>query len=95
VDSGDPAIAKYIENQIARVETHGGNRGLRVTCKHHGAGCRKFRSLTRGVAQFGPKACAYFLGAWMQKGADLHKDEHASKHCKPSIAEIKAYIQQL
>jgi hypothetical protein len=93
--SGDPKIAECIEGQRTRIECHGGNRGLRVTCNHHGSGCRKFRSLSKGIEQFGPKACSYFLGAWLQQGAHLPKSMHSRKSCKPTVAQIKAYIQQL
>ena len=90
--SWDVRIPKFIEGMLVLMESHGDDPGIRVGCKFHGAGCRKYRSLSR-CDRYGERSAHFFLGAWMLKGADLPKSEHKKKSCKPTDAEIKAYIK--
>ena len=93
--SDRPDVPKTIEGQRCRVESHGADRGIRLSCPHHGPKCRKFRSLVHDRHRYGPRAASYFLGAWIQLGAIVPFEQHRKKECKPSHAQIKAYVQQL
>jgi hypothetical protein len=96
-DDPSVVVAKTIEGCKTRVECHSksGDRGIRLTCKYHGHGCRKFRSLVVGGDIFGALSASYFLGAWIQEGESLSIEEHKSKTNGPTLDEVKAYVKQL
>jgi hypothetical protein len=93
-DCGGDAVQVFIPEVIdgvrCRMEKHKGSRdeGLRVTCPKH-VDCQKFRSLRRDLSRYGPKASAFFLGAWLA-GKDLHDQDHSK--WRPNSQEIRDYI---
>ena len=76
-----------------KVGRHGAlHRGFRVACSFHGWPCRKFRSIAKHTDRYGPRACLYFLGAWLEGAASHPAGSHTG--WEPSAAQIRAFIQQ-
>ena len=57
-----------------------------TNCDHEG--CGRSRSNTLQVAELGPLAAQWFLGAWLEKST-LHKSKHRA--FQPSLSDIRAY----
>ena len=93
--SGDAEVPRRIEGQRVKIESHGSDRGLRITCKWHGVSCRKFRSLARGMETLGPLAATCYLSACMQKGEHISNEEHVTKENNPTAVDMRAYAQQM
>ena len=94
IDGSDdePVWPDRLEGVLVRKERHASldDTGLRVTCSVHG--CRKFRSLGKAAAWFGPRAPQYYLGCWLSKASSLTANEHRAY--SPPRKDIKEYIER-
>eukprot|EP00959_Pyramimonas_sp_CCMP1952_P383272 8031162-Pyramimonas_sp.AAC.1 len=82
IDVDAPAAVvwpEYICGQKVARETHmgagGESGGFRIRCPVH-ANCRKFKAYGTGVAQYGPLAPIYWLGAWATAAPDMPLERH-------------------
>jgi hypothetical protein len=98
---GEDEVEPYpteVEGAPCRIERHQNRHdvGLRVQCQciGHGDGCELYRSCKLQVATFGSKAAQYFVGTWLKAGSRFSTTA-AHKAYKPTIADVRAYIQQL
>ena len=71
------------------MESHGVDKGLRVTCPHH-ANCRCYRSVRLDVDIFGRRAAEFFIQTWL---AHPEKPDHNT--WKPSRSDIRSFLASL
>ena len=89
----DAEPRKRLNGQALVLEDKDGVRGYRVACNnpaHRAFGCKKYRSLQRDVAIFGPTAPEKYLACWHSKSYSMGHAEH--KTFRPSVAEIRAWL---
>ena len=82
-----PDHPKFIDGAKVSVDNSGDKDGLRIYCTHH-PGSTKYRSLHLDPYGHGPRACHFYLGAWLAAGAGVTIEDHRKP---PTRAQVEAY----
>ena len=84
----EPSIyPAHVEGTPLKRENHldKADIGLRVICPHHGAECRRFRSLSKWIDEHGEQEPVFYLGSGMSI------EEHKSH--KPTLKQVSDYVR--